>query len=219
MCSISGWDYLCRRFMRESGIGPIIASAYVATVGDPVHYRNGRQLAASLGLVPRQHSTGGKSVLLGISKRGDRYLRTQLIHGARAVLRHVAGKTDPLSVCLQQLARRRGVHIAAVALANKSARAPVGDLARRRRAAGGVAGRSSREDGRAPVRSMFRSVLGPDTVRNTQRTANNSTFQKNSSPTRRDARGFAQRNRRTGMRQRFQDHPPAVLTDPPLLRR
>ncbi len=84
-----------RALHAESGIGPIIASAYVATVGDPVHYRNGRQLAASLGLVPRQHSTGGKPVLLGISKRGDRYLRTQLIHGARAVLRHVAGKPTP----------------------------------------------------------------------------------------------------------------------------
>lgn len=113
---------LCRRFMQERGIGPMIASAYAATVGDPGHYRNGRQVAASLGLVPRQHSTGGKAVLLGISKRGDAYLRTQLIHGARAVLRHVPGKTDPLSVWLQQLARRCGVNKAAVALANKNAR-------------------------------------------------------------------------------------------------
>jgi transposase len=113
---------LCQRFMQERGIGPMIASAYAATVGDPVHYRNGRQVAASLGLVPRQHSTGGKPVLLGISKRGDAYLRTQLIHGARAVLRHVPGKTDPLSLWLQQLAQRRGMNKAAVALANKNAR-------------------------------------------------------------------------------------------------
>ena len=113
---------LCRRLMREAGIGPIIASAYVATVGDPRHYRNGRQLSASLGLVPRQNGTGGKVVLLGISKRGDKYLRTLLIHGARALLRYAPGKTDPLSVWLKELARRRGANRAAVALANKNAR-------------------------------------------------------------------------------------------------
>lgn len=113
---------LCRRLMRERGIGPITASAFVATVGSPVHYRNGRQLAASLGLVPRQHSTGGKPLLLGITKRGDRYLRTLLIHGARAVLSHAPGKRDPLSCWLQQLAQRRGMNKATVALANKNAR-------------------------------------------------------------------------------------------------
>lgn len=113
---------VCRRLMQERGIGPLTASAYTATLGDPGHYRNGRQVAASLGLVPRQHSTGGKPVLLGISKRGDAYLRTLLIHGARAVLRHAPGKTDPLSVWLQQLAKRVGANKAAVALANKNAR-------------------------------------------------------------------------------------------------
>lgn len=113
---------LCRRLMRERGIGPITASAFVATIGSPAHYRNGRQLAASLGLVPRQHSTGGKAVLLGITKRGDRYVRMLLIHGARAVLSRAAGKTDPLSRWLQQLAQRRGVNRASVALANKNAR-------------------------------------------------------------------------------------------------
>lgn len=113
---------LCRGLMREAGIGPISASAFVATVGDPQHYRNGRQLAASLGLLPRQHSSGGKTVLLGISKRGDKYLRMLLIHGARAVLSHVAGKTDPLSLWLQELIRRRGMNRTAVALANKNAR-------------------------------------------------------------------------------------------------
>ena len=113
---------LCRRLMQEQGIGPITASAFVATVGDAANYRNGRQLSASLGLVPRQHSTGGKPVLLGISKRGDSYLRMLLIHGARAVLRHAAGKDDALSKWLQLLAARRGVNRATVALANKNAR-------------------------------------------------------------------------------------------------
>ena len=113
---------LCQRLMREQGIGPITASAFTATVGDPAHYRNGRQLSASLGLVPRQHSTGGKPVLLGISKRGDSYLRMLLIHGGRAVLSHAPGKTDPMSRWLQQLAARRGANRAAVALANKNAR-------------------------------------------------------------------------------------------------
>lgn len=115
-------DALCSRLMQERGLGPLSASAFVATIGDPARYRNGRQLAASLGIVPRQHSSGGKVLLLGISKRGDRYLRTLLIHGARAVLRHVAGKTDPLSRWLQQLIARRGMNRAAVALANKNAR-------------------------------------------------------------------------------------------------
>jgi transposase len=113
---------LCRRLMCERGIGPITASAFVATIGSPAHYRNARQLAASLGLVPRQHSTGGKAVLLGITKRGDRYLRMLLIHGARAVLSRASGKSDPLSCWLQQLAQRRGVNKTTVALANKNAR-------------------------------------------------------------------------------------------------
>jgi len=113
---------LCRRLMREAGIGPISSVAFVATIGDPRYYRNGRQLAASLGLVPRQHSSGGKTVLLGITKRGDKYLRMLLIHGARSVLRHVPSKTDPFSVWLKELAHRRGVNRAAVALANKNAR-------------------------------------------------------------------------------------------------
>lgn len=113
---------VCRRLMKERGIGPLTASAYTATLGDPRHYRNGRQVAAALGLVPRQHSSGGKPLLLGISKRGDAYLRTLLIHGARAVLRYAPGKTDALSLWLQQLAKRVGVNRAAVALANKNAR-------------------------------------------------------------------------------------------------
>lgn len=119
---LSKADPLCQRLMRERGIGPLIASAYTATIGSPTHYRNGRQVAASLGLVPGQHSSGGKALLLGISKRGDAYLRTLLIHGARAVIRTVAGKDDPLSRWLQALIGRRGINRAAVALANKNAR-------------------------------------------------------------------------------------------------
>ena len=82
-----------RKLEQVPGIGPITASALVATIGDANSFKNGRQLAAWLGLVPRQHSSGGKSLLLGISKRGDSYLRTLLIHGARAVIR-VAERKD-----------------------------------------------------------------------------------------------------------------------------
>jgi len=87
-------DPLCQRLMGERGVGPMVASADVATIADPTRYRNGRQVSASLGIVPRQHSSGGKPTLLGISKRGDRYLRMLLIHGARAVIRHLPRKTD-----------------------------------------------------------------------------------------------------------------------------
>jgi len=104
------------------GVGPITATIAASNLGDGTQFRSGRAYAASLGLVPRQHSTGGKEVLLGISKRGDRYLRTLLIHGARAVLKTVDDKTDPLSCWLKTLKQRRGFNVAAVALANKNAR-------------------------------------------------------------------------------------------------
>lgn len=111
-----------RRLAGIPGIGPLTASALTASVGDVRCFKNGRQLAAWLGLVPRQHSTGGKTVLLGISKRGDAYLRTLMIHGARAVLKAATNKDDPRSFWLTELAARRHKNIAAVALANKNAR-------------------------------------------------------------------------------------------------
>lgn len=103
------------------GVGPITASAIVATVGNAREFKNSRQLAAWLGLVPKQHSSGGKQVLLGISKRGDTYLRTLLIHGARAVIRFAEKKAEPGS-WLYKLIARRNKNVAAVALANKNAR-------------------------------------------------------------------------------------------------
>lgn len=105
------------------GIGPITADALVASVGDPTQFKNGREFAAWLGLVPRQHSTGDKATLLGISKRGDVYLRTLLIHGARNVLRYAGKHSDRRSRWALELAKRRGVNRATVALANKNARA------------------------------------------------------------------------------------------------
>lgn len=104
------------------GIGPLIATALVAAVGDAQTFSNGRQLAAWLGLVPRQHSSGGKPTLLGISKRGDRYLRTLLIHGARAVIYRVKDASSRRALWLKQLIERRGINRATVALANKMAR-------------------------------------------------------------------------------------------------
>jgi transposase len=94
-------DEACQRLAQLAGIGPLTATALVAAVGDATTFKNGRQFAAWLGLVPRQHSTGGKTTLLGMTKRGNRYLRTLLIHGARAVLRVGARKTDPRSRWLQ----------------------------------------------------------------------------------------------------------------------
>ena len=109
-----------QRLAEVPGVGPITATAYVATVGDGQAFKSGRQVAAWLGIVPKQRGTGGKQQLLGISKRGDVYLRKLLIHGARAVLRHL--KPEQAHSWLAQLARRRHHNVAAVALANKNAR-------------------------------------------------------------------------------------------------
>ena len=111
-----------RKLAQIPGIGPITASALVASIGNARSFKSGRQLAAWIGLVPRQHSTGGKQVLLGISKRGDTYLRTLLIHGARAVIRVAERKADYAGSWLARLIGRRHKNVAAVALANKNAR-------------------------------------------------------------------------------------------------
>ena len=94
----------------------------IAHVGDGRHYANGRQMAAALGLTPRQHSSVNKTRLMGISKRGNPYLRSLLIHGARAVVGHARHKTDNLSQWVNALADRRHVNVATVALANKTVR-------------------------------------------------------------------------------------------------
>jgi transposase len=111
-----------KRFLEVPGIGPITATIVAADIGDGKGYASSRDYAASLGVVPKQHSSGGKQVYLSISKRGNRYIRTMLIHGARAVLKNCTNKTDKLSLWLKSLIERRGFNKAAVALANKNAR-------------------------------------------------------------------------------------------------
>ena len=111
-----------KRLQQLRGIGPITATALIAAIGDGRQFARGRDAAAWCGLVPGQHSSGGKSKLLGISKRGDTYLRTLMIHGARAVLKTAQSKDDRLSQWLQKLCNRRNKNIAAVALANKTMR-------------------------------------------------------------------------------------------------
>ena len=114
---------LCRRLAQVEGVGVLTATALVAAVGDAKVFKNGRQMAAWLGLVPRQHSSGeNKERLLGISKRGDRYLRMLLVHGARSVVYRADNKEDARSRWVSQVKARRGVNRACVALANKNAR-------------------------------------------------------------------------------------------------
>jgi transposase len=112
----------CRRLAALPGVGPIIATALVASVGDARQFRGGRDLAAWIGLVPRQHSSGGRPKLLGISAGGNHYLRKQLIQGARSVLPHLGSKDDRRSRWLRGVLDRRGSNRAVVALANKTAR-------------------------------------------------------------------------------------------------
>jgi transposase len=111
-----------RRLMQVEGVGPMTATALVATVGEGHAFHHGRQFAAWLGLVPKQYSTGGKTVLGRITKHGNVYLRTLLIHGARAVLQFSAKRTDRKSRWVEAVRQRRGNNIAAVALAAKHAR-------------------------------------------------------------------------------------------------
>jgi transposase len=112
----------CQRIARIKGVGPKTATAMVAAIGDGSDFQNGRHLAAWLGLVPRQHSSGDRRLLLGISKRGSQPLRAMIVHGARAVVRTAPGKTDPANQWVNQLRERRGFNRATVAVANKTAR-------------------------------------------------------------------------------------------------
>ena len=111
-----------KRLQQLRGVGPMVATALVATVGSGEQYCKGRQMAAALGLTPRQCSSGDKQRLFGISKRGDVYLRTLLIHGARAVVSQAKHRDDRLSRGVTSISKRSHPNVAAVALANKTAR-------------------------------------------------------------------------------------------------
>ena len=111
-----------RRLATIPGIGPITASAITGTIADPLTFKSGRELAAWIGLVPRQHSSGGKHKMGRVSKHGDRYLRRLLTVGATAVMRRLTGKTDGLSLWVRALLDRRPFRLVSLALANKMAR-------------------------------------------------------------------------------------------------
>lgn len=115
-------DPMCLEVQKIEGVGPLTASAIVASIGDANVFKNGREVSAWLGLVPKQHSSGNKVRLGGISKRGDRYLRTLLIHGARSALTRCEGKEDKKNRWAANVRQRCGFNKAAVALANKNAR-------------------------------------------------------------------------------------------------
>ncbi len=120
----------CRRLITVPGIGPLGATALIAAVGNGSMFGKGRELAAWLGLVPRQHSTGGRITLLGISKRGNRYVRMLFIHGARSCLKHLNRDNHELGLWMTQLEQRAHKNVVAVALANKIARIAWAVLAR-----------------------------------------------------------------------------------------
>ena len=113
---------ICQQFLTLRGVGLITATIAYATLADPSHFKCGRQFSAYLGLVPKEHSTGGKHRLMGISKRGNSYVRSLLIHGGRAVVRSCVGKKDSFSLWVQRIQARRGFNKASVAVANKNAR-------------------------------------------------------------------------------------------------
>jgi transposase len=112
----------CQRLVAIPGIGPVTATALIAAIGNGAAFRKGREFAAWMGVVPREHSTGGKQKLLGVSKHGNSYLRRLFIQGARAVLQQRTKQTPGLSAWLAQLAGRTHHNVVAVALANKLAR-------------------------------------------------------------------------------------------------
>ena len=122
ICRAARRDERCVRLREVPGVGPLTATALVATVGNAREFKSGRELSAYLGLTPRQHSSGGKTVLLGISKHGNRYLRTLLIHGARSLMRRKNPIPHPRAQWAARLAAARGTNLATVALANHNAR-------------------------------------------------------------------------------------------------
>ena len=124
-------DPACRALAEVPGIGPVIATAFTAAVPDPGRFASGRHLSAWLGLVPHQHATGGKPRPLGLSKRGDAYLRRQLIHGARAVVRVSQGRSGGLWSWVEGLLARRPFNVVVAAVANKLARIVWAMLSRR----------------------------------------------------------------------------------------
>jgi len=113
---------VCRRLMVIPGIGPMIATALISTIGDANNFKNGRELSSWLGLVPKQYSTGGQQRLLGISKRGDGYVRALLVQGALSAITRCKGRTDSQLLWARQLQAKKGLQKAAVALANKMLR-------------------------------------------------------------------------------------------------
>lgn len=113
---------VCQRIAKIKGVGPKTATAIVAAVGDGAEFKNGRHMAAWLGLVPRQHSSGDRQVMMGISKHGSQHLRSLLVHGARAVVRTATNQDNPMNQWVNQLQERRGFNRATVAVANKNAR-------------------------------------------------------------------------------------------------
>jgi transposase len=120
--SIANRSDLARRLATVPGIGPLAATAILAAVGDGKQFRRARDMAAWLGLTPAQYSTGGKSTLLGISKRGNPYVRRLLIHGARSCVIHLDRTRDRLGAWISELQRRMHINKVVVALANKIAR-------------------------------------------------------------------------------------------------
>lgn len=113
---------ICQQLMKLPGVGPMTASIVQATIGNPGNFKNGRHFSAFLGLVPKEHSSGGKQCLMSISKRGDRYIRSLLVHGGRAVVQNAGKKDNYLGHWVQRIHKEHGYNKAAVAVANKNAR-------------------------------------------------------------------------------------------------
>ena len=143
----TGADLRGRRWLhphpQDPSIGPVIATAIVAAIGNGAAFRKGREFAAWLGIVPRQYSTGGKAKLFGISKRGNRYLRKILIHGARAAVLRIKREGVSIGAWLDRLDARAHKNVVVVAMANKLARIAWAVLPSRQRVQAGCCARLS----------------------------------------------------------------------------